>query len=75
MGIFWKRDRHRVLTDRQERLAARVAANLIRRQTKIANYLNRKTQYWNKSSKVIALILFCLAFGGVSLYLLIKACH
>ncbi len=72
MGLFKKRKR-RPLTGRQERLAARVALAIVRRQTRVAGYLNRKTAYWNKSSKIIALVLFSLVFGGLSLYLLIKA--
>ncbi|MCR8556939.1 hypothetical protein KXD93_04770 [Mucilaginibacter sp. BJC16-A38] len=73
MGLFWKRTKSRVLTDRQELLAGRVAAAIVRRQTRVANYLNRKTQYWNRTSKLVALALFCLVFGGISLYLLLKA--
>jgi hypothetical protein len=75
MGLFWKRNRNKALTVRQERLAERVAFEIVRRQTRIANYLNGKTQHWNHTLKIIALILFSLAFGGVSLYLLIKACY
>jgi len=74
MGIFWKRTRHRVLTGRQERLAERMAAGILRRQARVADELNRRTQYWNRSSKLIALFLFCLVFGGISLYLLLMAC-
>jgi hypothetical protein len=75
MGLFWKRTKGRVLTDRQEHLAGRVAAAIVRRQTQVADYLNRKTQYWNRSSKLIALAVFCLVFGGISLYLLLKAIY
>jgi hypothetical protein len=73
MGLFRKRNKRRALTDRQERLAGRVALAIVRRQTQVANYLNRKTAYWNRASKIIALLLFSLVFGGLSLYLLIKA--
>jgi hypothetical protein len=45
------------------------------RQRKFADYLSRKTQYWNRSSKLIALALFCLAFGGISLWLLLEAIY
>ena len=74
MGLFRKR-KQKALTERQEKLAGQVAAAIIRRQTQAAGYLNRKTQYWNKSSKIIALLLFCLLFGGISLYLLLKAIY
>jgi hypothetical protein len=71
MGLF--RKRNKTLTARQEALANKVASAIVRRQTQIASYLNRKTAYWDKSSKIIALALFSLMFGGISLYLLLKA--
>lgn len=43
------------------------------KQRKAADYLGRKTQYWNRNSKIIALVLFSLLFGGACLLLLIKA--
>jgi len=46
----------------------------IDRQLVIAGeYLNGKTQYWNKASKLVALILFCLLFGIPCILLLVKA--
>ena len=48
--------------------------NLIaKRHRQAADYLGRKTQYWNRNSKIIALVIFCLIFGGSFLLLLIKA--
>ena len=44
-----------------------------KRQQKIAYWVARRTQYWNRSSKITALVLFCLLFGGCCLLLLIKA--
>jgi hypothetical protein len=44
-----------------------------KRQGKIAAYLGRKTQYWNRNSWLIALALFILLFGGCCLLLCIKA--
>lgn len=72
MALFRKR-KHRPLSERQERLAGRVASAIVLRQIRVANYLNRKTQYWNRGSKIIALGLFSLVFGGLSLLLLIRA--
>ncbi|MEO6524980.1 MAG: hypothetical protein ABIN91_25065 [Mucilaginibacter sp.] len=56
-----------------EVLASRIAGRIIRKQTQIAGYLNRKTQHWNKQSKLIALTLFVLLFGGLCIYLIIKS--
>jgi len=75
MGLFRKRKQNKLLTSRQEALAGKVAAVIVYHQARIANYLNRKTAYWNKRAKITALLLFCLAFGGISLYLLIKAIY
>jgi len=73
MAIFWKRTQQRGLTGRQERLAERVATAIVRRQRQLADALNRRTAYWDRKSKLIALFFFCLVFGGISLYLLLKA--
>lgn len=54
-------------------LAGRIANRIIRGKTRLAGYLNRKTQHWNRASKLIALFLFCLLFGSLCLYLIIKA--
>lgn len=56
-----------------DRLASRIADKIIRRQAQFANYLNRKTQHWNRASKLTALILFVLLFGGLSIYLILKS--
>jgi len=56
-----------------DRLAARMADRILQRQQKIAGYLNRKTQHWNKTSKLLALALFILLFGGASLGFIIHA--
>jgi len=58
---------------RSDALAERLAGRIIRCQRRVANWLQRKTQHWNRASKLIALYLFCLLFGGFSLWLLIRA--
>jgi hypothetical protein len=54
-------------------LAAQIAGYIHSRQTQVSGYLNRKTQYWNRTSKLTALFLFCLLFGGFCLFMLIKS--
>lgn len=53
--------------------AEAIAARILRLQTKIADYLNRKTQHWNKASKLIALLIFVLLCGSLCIYLIIKS--
>jgi len=74
MSLF-KRKRQGVNYPKAEALAGRIAGRIIRRQTKIANYLNRKTAYWNAASKLIALSLFILLFGSLCLYLILKSIY
>lgn len=50
-----------------------VRSNIERNQRKAADYLGHKTQYWNRSSWLIALAAFILLFGGCCLFLCIKA--
>jgi hypothetical protein len=54
-------------------LLIRIAGVIHKRQLQVSGYLNRKTQYWNRTSKLTALFLFCLLFGGCCLLLLLKA--
>jgi hypothetical protein len=58
---------------RPNRVTGYLEQVLNRRQQQIANHLNRKTQHWNKASKLILFLLICLLFGGASLYLLLKS--
>ena len=46
---------------------------LEQRQLKLAGFLSRRTQYWNRLSWIIALVSFILLFGGCCLFLCIKA--
>jgi hypothetical protein len=54
-------------------LLIRISRTIHRRKLQVSGYLNRKTQYWNRASKLTALFLFCLLFGGCCLLLLLKA--
>ncbi len=56
-----------------EKLARKIAGAIVGRQTRMANYLNRKTQHWNKASKLMALITFITLFGCLSAWLIIKS--
>jgi hypothetical protein len=55
------------------RFSDQVRLAIAQNQRKAATWLSRKTQYWNRSSKIIALVLFCIVFGGCCLFLLLKA--
>lgn len=61
------------LSPQTDRLAGWVAEGIIGKQRRFAGYLERKTRYWDRSSKLVALILLCILFGGPSLYLLLQA--
>jgi len=56
-----------------DRLATRIAGRIICTQHRAANYLNRKTQHWNRASKLVALVLFALLFGSISIYFIFKS--
>lgn len=60
---------------KQNRVAGYLEQVISRRQRQAADYLNRSTQHWNTASKLIMLALICLLFGGVSLWLLIRAIY
>jgi hypothetical protein len=71
MGLFHRKPK----TARPNRVISHMEQVINRRQRQIAVYLDRKTQHWNKASKMILLIAICLLFGGASLWLLIRACY
>jgi len=61
------------LNPKTEALAVRIAGRIVQRQTKLAGFLNRKTQHWNRAAKLTALVLFLLVFGALSCYYIIKS--
>jgi hypothetical protein len=71
MGLFIRKPK----TARPNRVINVMEQVIDRRQRQIAVYLDRKTQYWNRASKIILLIGICMVFGGASLWLLIQACN
>ncbi len=60
---------------RQNRVTGYLEQVISHRQRQIADHLNRKTQYWNQSSKLMLLLLIFLLFGGASFWLLIRAIY
>ena len=70
MKLF--RRKERVLNPRVAELAERWVCCLLGHQRRVAAWLDRKTAYWNKASKICALSVFCLLFGGLSLWLILK---
>ena len=70
MNLFKREQRQ--LSPRAAETAGRWTAWLLGRQRLAADWLSRKTAYWNKTSKIIALLSFCLVFGGISLWLILK---
>lgn len=65
--------KEKTLSPKAAAFAERIANGIIHRQTRLADALNRRTQHWNRASKLIALLLFCLLFGGLSFYFIIKS--
>lgn len=70
MRLFKK---HRASGFTENAFAVRVSQFFESRQQRVAGYLFRKTQHWNRSSRIIALALFCLLFGGYCLWLILNA--
>ena len=71
MGLFRKRKK----TANRNKAASRIEIAVIKKQHQLADCLNRKTQHWDRASKLILLLAICLVFGGASLWLLIRALH
>lgn len=58
---------------RQEELAGRIAGRIVRFQSRIADYLNSRTRHFTRRSKLLLLIVLCLLFAAINLYLLIHS--
>jgi hypothetical protein len=71
MRLFRKRRRGNRIAENG--LITQLNQSIGKQQRKFADYLGRKTQYWNRASKIIALVIFCLLFGSFCLLLFIKA--
>lgn len=56
-----------------EMTAQKIAGAIVGRQKRIARYLNSKTGKLSTKTLLTALVIFCTAFGGYCLYLLIRA--
>lgn len=56
-----------------DKIAARIANFIITIQTKVSNYMNKKLVRMSLKKTKIFLTIFCLFWGGFSLYLVIRA--
>lgn len=54
-------------------VVVRVMERIRQLQRHIADTLARRTAYWDRRSKVIAMAVFCLLFGGMCLWLMVRA--
>ncbi|MFA6275614.1 MAG: hypothetical protein WC622_02635 [Pedobacter sp.] len=59
--------------ERQGKLSVRMAAYLEQCQRKVADWLNNKATGLSKHDLTFGLVIFCSAFGGYMLWLLITS--
>ena len=57
--------------DKQDKIAKQVASHIIKAQYRIADYLNSWAKQLSEKVVPMSLILFCVAFGGYCLYLIL----
>jgi len=67
-----KRNRQVAAQYRQQVIGS-IDESLTKRQRRLADFLDRKTQHWNRASKFLFLLGICLFLGALSLSLIIKA--
>ena len=68
MKLFGKKKRT-VHRPRQEELAGRIAGRIVRVQQRMADYLNGWTRHLSHRWKLLYLLLFCLLFTAINLWL------
>jgi hypothetical protein len=71
MGLFKKMNK----PEHGKKIVSRIKIVLLKTQHQFADYLNRKTQDWDKASKITMLLTICLVYGIANLWLLIRALH
>jgi len=57
----------------QAMIAKKIANRIIQSQIKVAQYLNKKTAHFSKKQKHLLLLVICLFFTTISMYLLISS--
>lgn len=62
-----------MVSPKQEELAAGIAGMITRLQTRTSDYLNGKTAHLSAKARLFLLILFCVLFAAINLYLLIQS--
>jgi predicted Zn-dependent protease with MMP-like domain len=72
MNLF-KKSKDRALTERQVEKAGTIADRILKRQRKVADYLNHVTAGISRQHWIFLLVSFCLAFGTYCLLLLVQA--
>ncbi len=72
MRLFRNRNQ-KAVNPKQEELAAGIASKIISWQRKTADHLNAKTAQLSPKLRLLLLILFCVLFAAVNLYLLIQS--
>lgn len=70
LSIFRKKKRHGAVKENvaQEKLANSIVSACIRLQQRWANFMQRYTERLSRNGKLIALSLFCLIAGSLSIY-------
>ena len=56
---------------RQDKIAKHVASHIVKVQYRLADYLNSRAKQLSEKILLMSLILFCVAFGGYCLYLIL----
>jgi hypothetical protein len=72
MRLFRNRNQ-KAVNPRQEKLAAGIAGKIISWQRKTADHLNGQAAGLSPKGILLLLILFCVLFAAVNLYLLIHS--
>ncbi|HEK19748.1 MAG TPA: hypothetical protein ENO28_04770 [Bacteroidetes bacterium] len=71
MRLFQKRQT--AVNQKQEELASTIAGTILGLQTTAADYLNGKAAHLSGKARLFMLILFCVLFAAINLYLLINS--
>jgi len=71
--LFLKEPKERKLNCHQEEVAQKAARKIIRVQTRLAGWLNKRTEHFTTAQKHLLLLAISAIFSGISLYLIFNS--
>ena len=71
--MFKKKNKEQNENHARDKVAGKIATFFMKVQTKFSNFMNKKVSHLSLTKMKILLTLFCLSWGGLSIYFIVNA--